>query len=365
MFEWLSQLWGWLSGPSAAPRLPSQRTASLPGNSAAHPAGPKESGPTAPLSEDRPNLLDFAEYPLSFRENIEPELEQQHRLLTFQIQEHFRQHPTEVPPLPKATKRILQLISDPDVNILELISLIKQDQGMVTQVLKIANSAWFSRGHKIENIRDAVTRLGIKTIAQIATATSLESVFMSKIQSQQVDLLKIWQRLWLHSMTVALSASWLAMEIRRGNSEYAFMGGILHDVGKTAALRSLSAILLDRRPAIAISERLGAMAIETCHWELGNSLTDHWDLPEYLQRIIKEHHRVGLPADPGYDELHLIRVVSGLNEIRSNPWHGEFVPHEVMQSVDVLGLPFRQLRVIVNTIKDFAQKAGSMFPNKR
>src|SRR3989338_7891692 len=85
----------------------------------------------------------------------------------------------EIPVLPVTAQRVLSLMSDLDVSIEKIKRLISTDPGLATKILKVANSA-FSGGYRnIENLSQAILRLGLNSVRNIVIAASLKNVYKS------------------------------------------------------------------------------------------------------------------------------------------------------------------------------------------
>ena len=270
---------------------------------------------------------------------------------------HFREHRQDLPAFPSLAARVFSLIEHPETDINELVRAINQDPQIAAQVIKNANSVVYARGVEILSIRDAVTRLGLKQVANIAAAASTSALFDMEVKASHELFIPIWRDQWLHAMTSAYSAGWLAEELSRGSSGQAFLGGMLHDIGKTIALRALGALIVSG----AVKEKLSVQAVnvlmEESHLDLGSEMAISWELPEFLVTMSMEHHQADLPTDGDYQEVHVVRIVSGLNELQRNPHYREGLEDEVRQSAEALKLSNFRLRAISSQVKLFYDQA--------
>ena len=72
-----------------------------------------------------------------------------------------------LPPPPKLYMELERLMQDPDVGAGEIAELISQDPAVVAKVLRLCNSAYFSSGRAITDMRTAVTRLGTRILQRL------------------------------------------------------------------------------------------------------------------------------------------------------------------------------------------------------
>ena len=83
----------------------------------------------------------------------------------------------DFPSLSIVAIRLNQLVSDPDVSLHAIGSMIENDAAMVTRVLKNVNSGYYKLSSQVTNIHQAVSLLGLKTIRNIIYSVSLLDTF--------------------------------------------------------------------------------------------------------------------------------------------------------------------------------------------
>jgi HD-like signal output (HDOD) protein len=257
---------------------------------------------------------------------------------------------------PIATK-IFSLLEHPDFKLQELVNLIHQDPTISAEVLRAANSAAFSRGATSLDIRDAVQRLGAREVASIAAASSTRSLFdmESRVAHEQVS--ELARRLWLHSMTCAFTAGWLAMDCGRGNLDRCFLGGMLHDIGKTVGLRGLSTLAISGELPTPISEERIERVLDAVHLRLGGEAVVRWSLPEFFQQLCTGHHGEVPESLITNRDFHIVRLVSGMNMLRTN-MKPELEPLE--ESREMLGMTPQSLNYLYTSMKSYADRASQL-----
>lgn len=175
-----------------------------------------------------------------------------------------------------------------------LSDIISRDPALTAKVLKLANSAYYGLAREVGTLDRAVTILGFDTIKSLALTISVFQVFRGP-GGKVPDL----AGLWYHSLAVALAARHLAGSTPEGKAnrslvERAFVGGVLHDIGKIAIARNLpeemAGILAragrEKRPQSAIEKEVLGFA----HQEIGAALADSWNFPEEYLAVIRLHH---------------------------------------------------------------------------
>ncbi|MFQ5768231.1 MAG: HDOD domain-containing protein [Acidobacteriota bacterium] len=189
----------------------------------------------------------------------------------------------ELPVLPAAATQILALTSDESVDAARLARLVQGDQTLASHVLRVANSAAFAPSSTIVSLQHAVTRLGIRTLGEIALSASVRSrLFRAPGFEGQVA------ELWRLALTSGVYAKEIA-RMRRQNVEIAFMCGLLHDVGSPLVLGILEKQC--RPPAQIPGPAERVSLLERFRIRAGVLLAERWKLPPPVQTAIAFHQR--------------------------------------------------------------------------
>jgi HD-like signal output (HDOD) protein len=188
----------------------------------------------------------------------------------------------ELPLLPETSARVLASCHDEHCEARELAELIQRDQALAVHVLRLANSAAYAPNEAIVSLQQAVSRLGLAAICEIAIAAALKGrVF--RVPGHQPKVREMWR----HSAMAGSYAKEIA-RVRRFNVEGAFSAGLMHDVGKPMVMMAfidLWAEISDERPRY---EQLEA-AVETFHARVGSLLVERWRLPAWIGQSILHH----------------------------------------------------------------------------
>ena len=190
-------------------------------------------------------------------------------------------------PFDRNTLRIQQEIGkeDPDTRLIE--KLIASDPALTSQVLRLANSAFYKGLTKVSTVHNAMIRIGITEIANIVTLVTHGKNF----QSKDAVVREILGKLWTHSVGCAIGSQWLALKRGlRDLSHEAFIAGLLHDVGKLFLITTIDSIRASGRIASRPSPELIGELMETMHTKYGYALLKNWNLPEAYSEIALRHH---------------------------------------------------------------------------
>ncbi|MCA8974995.1 MAG: HDOD domain-containing protein [Planctomycetes bacterium] len=187
-----------------------------------------------------------------------------------------------LPTMPGTASEVMALCQQEDTDAAKLSSVIHNDQTIASNVLRVANSAAYVGTVPCASLQQAVSRLGLQLITEIAMAVSVRGRMFGNPQC--ADLLAA---LWQHSVLTGFFTKEIA-RMRRRNVEIAFLCGLLHDVGKAVLLDNIDRVLGKRELKIPVPDMLAA--IEEQHIPAGRMLSIEWKLPDQIAESIEHHH---------------------------------------------------------------------------
>jgi HD-like signal output (HDOD) protein len=206
--------------------------------------------------------------------------------LVRRLLEVFRAPRYEPPVLPAVAIELHKLVRKSDVKFPAILSLLEKDPLIAGKVLRIAQSAFYARQAAVQSIEQALVRLGLSTLSQLFMEVSMRAkVFRAAGYEEPMRLLS------RHSAATAHIARILC---RRTSlyDEYAFLCGLLHDVGIAASMIVLSQ--LPRGVKVPAFELVWP-AIEEIHETASGILCRSWKLPPDVALVVEHHHvpRIG------------------------------------------------------------------------
>jgi len=195
----------------------------------------------------------------------------------------------KLPSPPQVLVRLLQLVDDEQSTIDDLATLVKQDSGLVTRMLGVANSPALRRGSELRSVENCLQALGTRLVRAIATCLSIQQVFDRRPGMARIVL----DAFWGHALTVAELSRSLAIVSGHAHPDEAYLAGLLHDVGQLTLLSALGAPYQRLLAGCASEDELPATEMAqfgTHHGEIGAWLTDNWQLDSSFADGILFHH---------------------------------------------------------------------------
>ena len=230
-------------------------------------------------------------YPFSFTEASGDAAEQQSagdEMNRQEIKRIIRKVDT-LPSLPGVASRILQMLTEEEPDLDELVQLVESDQAVTMKLLKMVNTA--TTGTKMASVQRAILILGFSqircTLLSLTISESLIKTLRRTSTQEQVAL-------WKHCLACAVCAEMIAERVCPSLKTEAFVGGMVHDVGKLVMEESLPEKYARVR---SLHSEEGIPWLEAEHQILGVDhatagkwLAEKWQLPEIMVQAIWLHH---------------------------------------------------------------------------
>ncbi len=192
-----------------------------------------------------------------------------------------------LPVLSSAAMRVQQELVKKEPEIKALKSLISQDQSLSSQVLQMANSAFYHGLVEIKTIEAAIIRLGMREVGRITLLAATKNQFRSTNKSLNAIMHKLWQ----HSVGCALGVQWLSRRCKLEEfKKHAFFAGLFHDVGKLFVLMMIEQMKAKHKD-LPLTHALLIETMTVLHAEQGYNLMKQWNLPEEYCVITRDHHK--------------------------------------------------------------------------
>jgi putative nucleotidyltransferase with HDIG domain len=216
--------------------------------------------------------------------------------------------------LPAAAAQAVQMLQDPDVAVADVTKIIEHDPGLASNILRLANSAYFGFPRSVNSVRDAIVRLGLKQVTRTIMASAVAPMTRRPVKGYDLSAGGLWE----HSLSVAVGVDQLAEVLGIKAPEYAFTAALLHDVGKIALGTFIE---VDAGPImkLAFEEHLPFEVAEQRvlgidHAEVGAVLLESWHLPVSIVEACRWHHEPERVSDPELKEaVDLIHTADSLS----------------------------------------------------
>lgn len=128
----------------------------------------------------------------------------------------------------QASMSLQQAFADPDCHIDALHRLLQTEPVLVARIMALANSvAYNSGGRAITHLRQAMDRLGLRTLQALAAAVLVRQL-AGAIKEPQ--LANAAYRLWVHTTQVTALARLIAARVTFQDTETALFAALMHEL---------------------------------------------------------------------------------------------------------------------------------------
>ena len=203
------------------------------------------------------------------------------------IKEHLASGTTSIPVFHAVALRLQQVLARENFSVDEVNRLINADTGLVSQVLRVANSSYYSGLSKVGTIHEAVIRLGSGEVASIAMLATQQDQYRSADPKYNA----IMQTLWKHAFCCAAGSKWLAHKAGYELlAQEAFLAGLLHDIGNLFLLKVVEEIGKQKRlQGGGTTQAMLSEVLSSLHVEQGHQLMKQWHMPEVYCQVVAGH----------------------------------------------------------------------------
>jgi putative nucleotidyltransferase with HDIG domain len=130
----------------------------------------------------------------------------------------------ELPAFPAITTKLLQMLSNEDARLDELVKLLRSDMSFSAEILRRANSPLYGLKFQVSSLQHAVSIIGFDQTRALAVAVSMGAYLGKAMRLYSL------RRCWRHSLATALLAEKLARPVGI-EPDRAYTAGMLHDIG--------------------------------------------------------------------------------------------------------------------------------------
>ncbi len=195
-----------------------------------------------------------------------------------------------LPPFPMVAQRTLLLLNKPEVNIQELVEIVKFDPAITANILRISNSAYFGLRREIHSLHQALLLLGTQELLKIIIASGATRVFAAPTPGYFTER----QGLWRHSVSCGLMVDVLCRELSLPDKATGFTAGLMHDIGKVVLslfveqkFHEIMEVVEKQGVSFQAAEKI---ILGVDHAEMGGEMARMWDFPDRLRLAITYHH---------------------------------------------------------------------------
>ena len=218
------------------------------------------------------------------------------------LREDLLQNKLDLPALPEITFRLRHEIDKPNSTVSTIAKLVSADASLSARVLRVSNSPIFRGLNRIENVNDAVSRLGRNCIRNMVISLMMSDMYRTKHQYRIKHKLRTT---WEHSTKVAAMSQVLSRKFTQRDSNEALLAGLIHNIGALPILKRFNDY-----PEIYKDESVIEKLIQGLHRDVGTYVLRKWDFPPEIVAIPHQHENFERHHDGAADLVDIVTVAN-------------------------------------------------------
>jgi HD-like signal output (HDOD) protein len=203
-----------------------------------------------------------------------------------------RDYQLKFPSCPDVVTMLQEEMHREEPDLKRISRKIAADVGLAGAMLKAVNSPAFGLNRKVGAVSQALSLLGLRNVASMATALILKGTLGSGVELK---------RFWDTAEKAAFLCAFLAQRLRGMPAEEAYTAGLFHDCGIAMLLSHnpgyLGALDAANHDVMRSFTEAEEASVGTNHCAVGYFLARHWSLPDSLCQTILRHHDIDVFSD--------------------------------------------------------------------
>ncbi|MFT5277736.1 MAG: HD-like signal output (HDOD) protein [Glaciecola sp.] len=231
----------------------------------------------------------------------------QNALLTILI-EKINNDTLVLPTLPAIALKVRKSADDPNINLNGMADVVGQDPSLSARMIKISNSAYLGRTIKVTSTTQAVTRIGLFQVKNIATALAMEQLFVSKNEIVK----KYMGRMWTDTIDIVSNsmAALLTYQAATGKKNLSLdtitLSALVANIGALPVLTEA-----ERHDSVFANPTFLDVAIEKLSGRIGGSIMREWKFNDIFIQCA-EHWRNLEFSEPKISYIDFVRIGAAL-----------------------------------------------------
>jgi HD-like signal output (HDOD) protein len=190
--------------------------------------------------------------------------------IELELAQAAEQDQLELPTLPEVALRIRDTASNRNVSGAALAGVISEDPALSAQLLRMANSSLFRAARPIEDLRAAITRMGVEYTANLATGLAMQGMFQST--SELID--RKLREIWTQATDIAAICGVLARSFTDIPADQATLAGLTHSIGVLPILA-----WAEENDDLIENEQILDRVVDSARGPIGTMILTRWNFP--------------------------------------------------------------------------------------
>lgn len=213
----------------------------------------------------------------------------------------------DLPTLPVVAQKVAAAARQANADAATIAKIIEDDPAIMARILKVVNSPLYAAREPITSVKQAIARMGMRTVSNLAVSTSVFSAFKPSEHPGSFDR----EQFWKHSISVGIAAQIVHKTASEKVSipmdrELLRLAGLLHDIGKILLDQHFNSEF-DAALKLASESNIPLMEAEMQTFQADHSMVGawlgvKWKLSDDVMAVLRRHHNPST-ADENYKDM--------------------------------------------------------------
>jgi HD-like signal output (HDOD) protein len=204
-----------------------------------------------------------------------------------------------LPTLPEVAIKVRETVDDDNSTIRDIADIIETDAALSARIIQVANSALYRGLSTADNVHNAVTRMGLITVRNLATSLVMKQLFQAT--NPVVD--KYLRRTWKLSTDVAALSAMIAKTSTNLDPDSALLAGLTHCIGVSPIL-----VKAESDPEVLNNISMLDSLINELYPVVGGAILRKWDFNEEMIMVPEQHLDIHRANDGHADFTDVVQV---------------------------------------------------------
>jgi HD-like signal output (HDOD) protein len=204
-----------------------------------------------------------------------------------------------LPTLPEVALRVRDALENENVTGHQIADIVSSDGALAARLLQVANSPLYRGRVPIEDITQAVTRLGNDMVRNLVTSLAVKQMFQPTSDALDKQMRSVWEQ----GVQVSAISRALARQVPHLNVEQAMLAGLIHNIGSLPVL-----MLADSKPDLATDEATLNKMVEHLTPVVGKLIMETWNFPATLAAVPENYQNLQYDGGPEADYVDVVLV---------------------------------------------------------
>ncbi len=195
-----------------------------------------------------------------------------------------------LPTQPDIAIAIQEISQNPYVTIEELDNIIGKDPALTARIVRLANSPLVRGRVTINSLENAISRLGVRFVSNMAIGLAMEQLFLAKNKLIEQKLNDAWK----HSGQIAAASYVIANYTKMLPPDEAMLAGLLHEIGMLPILT-----YAETQPELLKNQAVLEELIQNHYAKLGEAILNSWQFPPNIasvpQKMTQYYRKINKP----------------------------------------------------------------------